>query len=87
MLTSHVDAPVFEKPRLFSHWKPSLAQVTSDLPAHNPATLQVCVVYVTLEHSDTTVLGSTPGGSECKYSRRSEASGIAIYVFISCFIT
>jgi hypothetical protein len=91
MLSSHiVDAPIFEKPRLFSHWKPSLAQVSSDLPVHNrdPATLRVCSApYSTHELSDTTVLGSASGGPECKCSSRSKASGITIPVIVPCAIT
>jgi hypothetical protein len=91
MLNSHImDTPIFEKPRLFSHWKPSLAQVSSDLPVHNrdPATLRVCSApYSTHELSDTTVLGSASGGPECKCSSRSKSSGITILVFVPCAIT
>ena len=40
-----VDAPTCEKPRLFSHWKPSLAQVASNFNVHNPTTLRVRALH------------------------------------------
>ena len=45
VLHGHIDAPICEKPRLFSHWKPSLAQVTSDFDVHSPSTLRVRALY------------------------------------------
>jgi hypothetical protein len=39
IILGHIDAPTYEKPRLFSHWKPSLAQVAFNV--HSPATLRV----------------------------------------------
>ena len=41
IILGHIDAPIYEKPRLFSHWKPSLAQVVSDFNVHSPTTLRV----------------------------------------------
>ena len=41
IILGHIDAPIYETPRLFSHWKPSLAQAESDFNVHSPATLRV----------------------------------------------
>jgi hypothetical protein len=58
ILTAHIDAPVCEKaePRLFSHWKPSLAQVASDSTGHGPATLRVRAPYPLRPTFNLTVL-------------------------------
>jgi len=83
IVLGQVDAPIIEKPRLFSHWKPSLAQVASNFNVHSPATLRVRASLNADEFSSHAVIGPTSGGPECKHSGGSETSSLTTHGFVS----